>query len=32
MIWTGSHQVGCQFVSKTVCDSGALKTLSTLLS
>jgi predicted tellurium resistance membrane protein TerC len=32
MIWTGTHQVGCQFVSKTVCDSGALKTLSTLLS
>jgi YjbE family integral membrane protein len=32
MIWTGSHQVGCQFVSKTVCDSGALTTLSTLLS
>ena len=32
MIWTGTHQVGCQFVSKDVCDSGALKTLSTLLS
>ena len=32
MIWTGTHQVGCQFVSKTVCDGGALKTLSTLLS
>jgi YjbE family integral membrane protein len=32
MVWTGTHQVGCQFVSKTVCDSGALKTLSTLLS
>ena len=32
MIWTGTHQVGCQFVSKAVCDSGALKTLTTLLS
>ncbi len=32
MIWTGSHQVGCQFVSKTACDGGALLTLSTLLS
>lgn len=32
MVWTGTHQVGCQFVSKAVCDSGALKTLSTLLS
>ena len=32
MIWTGTHQVGCQFVSKAVCDSGALRTLSTLLS
>ena len=32
MIWTGSHQVGCQFVSKTACDGGALRTLSTLLS
>jgi YjbE family integral membrane protein len=32
MVWTGTHQVGCQFVSKTVCDSGALRTLSTLLS
>ena len=32
MVWTGTHQVGCQFVSKAVCDSGALRTLSTLLS
>ena len=32
MIWTGSHQVGCQFVSKAACDGGALRTLSTLLS
>jgi YjbE family integral membrane protein len=32
MIWTGSHQVGCQFVPKQVCDGGALRTLSTLLS
>jgi len=32
MVWTGTHQVGCQFVSTAVCDSGALRTLSTLLS
>ena len=32
MIWTGSHQVGCQFVPKPVCDAGALRTLATLLS
>lgn len=32
MIWTGTHQVGCQLVSKAVCDGGALRTLSTLLS
>ena len=32
MIWTGSHQVGCQFVGKAACEGGALRTLSTLLS
>jgi len=32
MVWTGTHQVGCRFVTKAVCDSGALRTLSTLLS
>ena len=32
MIWTGTHQIGCQFVSTTVCDGGALRTLSILLS
>ena len=32
MIWTGTHQVSCQFVSKATCDGGALRTLSTLLS
>jgi YjbE family integral membrane protein len=32
MIWTGTHQVGCQFVSKAACEGGALRTLSTLLS
>jgi YjbE family integral membrane protein len=30
MIWTGTHQVGCQFVDKTACESGALQTLATL--
>jgi len=32
MIWSGTHQIGCQFVSNTVCDGGALRTLSILLS
>jgi YjbE family integral membrane protein len=32
MVWTGTHQVGCQFVPKAVCDDGALRTLSTLFS
>ena len=32
MIWTGTHQVGCQFVSKSICDGGALLTLKTLIS
>jgi YjbE family integral membrane protein len=32
MIWTGSHQVGCQFVPKATCDGGALLTFRTLLS
>jgi len=32
MVWTGTHQVGCQFVPKAACDGGALRTLSSLLS
>ena len=32
MIWTGTYQIGCQFVSKPACDGGALRTLSMLLS
>jgi YjbE family integral membrane protein len=32
MIWTGSHQVGCQFVPKATCDGGALLTFRSLLS
>jgi len=32
MIWTGTHQVGCQFVPQAVCDGGALRTFGTLLS
>ena len=31
MIWTGSHQIGCQFVPQSVCQAGALATLQTLL-
>jgi len=32
MIWSGSHQVGCQFVPKATCDGGALLTFRSLLS
>ncbi|HME30491.1 MAG TPA: TerC family protein [Pseudolabrys sp.] len=32
MIWTGTHQIGCQIVSELDCDSGVLRTLSVLLS
>jgi YjbE family integral membrane protein len=32
MVWTGTYQIGCQFVSKPACDGGALRTLSMLLS
>ena len=31
MIWTGSHQVGCQFVPAATCQAGALAVLQTLL-
>jgi len=30
MIWTGTHQVGCQFVDKAACESGTLTTLGAL--
>jgi predicted tellurium resistance membrane protein TerC len=32
MIWTGTRQVGCQYVSKAACDAGTLSTLGALLS
>ena len=32
MIWTGTHQIGCQVVSKADYDAGALRMLSVLLS
>jgi YjbE family integral membrane protein len=31
MIWTGTHQIGCQFVSPSTCQDGALATFKTLL-
>ena len=31
MIWTGSHQIGCQFVPQNACQAGALATFKTLL-
>ena len=31
MIWSGSHQVGCQFVPAATCQAGALAVLQTLL-
>ena len=31
MIWSGSHQIGCQFVPAATCQAGALAVLQTLL-
>jgi YjbE family integral membrane protein len=31
MIWTGSYQIGCQFVPPGTCQAGALATFKTLL-
>ena len=31
MIWTGTHQIGCQFVPANTCQAGALATFRTLL-
>jgi YjbE family integral membrane protein len=31
MIWSGTHQVGCQFVPANACQAGAFATLQTLL-
>jgi YjbE family integral membrane protein len=31
MIWDGSHEVACQFVSKAVCDNGFIATFKTLI-
>lgn len=31
MIWTGTHQIGCQFVPANACQAGALATFRTLL-
>jgi YjbE family integral membrane protein len=32
MIWSGGTQVGCQFVTKAACDSGALGVINALFS
>ena len=31
MIWSGTHQIGCQFVPANACQAGALATFRTLL-
>jgi YjbE family integral membrane protein len=31
MIWTGSYQIGCQFVPQATCAAGAMATFSSLL-
>jgi YjbE family integral membrane protein len=31
MIWSGSHQIGCQFVTETVCQQGFLATVTEIL-
>lgn len=32
MIWTGTHQIGCQFVSSTTCQAGAIPTFTALFN
>ena len=32
MIWTGTHQIGCQLVPRHACEGGAMSTLRALLS
>jgi YjbE family integral membrane protein len=32
MIWTGSHQIGCQFVPPSTCQAGGLATFRALLA
>jgi YjbE family integral membrane protein len=32
MIWTGTHQIGCQFVPASTCQAGAIPTFSALLT
>ena len=32
MIWSGTHQVGCEFVTKRACEGGVLSTLLAVLS
>lgn len=31
MIWKGTHQIGCSFVSQSICDAGAIATFRALL-
>jgi predicted tellurium resistance membrane protein TerC len=31
MIWKGSHQIGCSFVSQSICEAGAIATFRALL-
>ncbi len=31
MIWTGTHQLGCEFVSKPACEGGTIATVRALL-
>jgi YjbE family integral membrane protein len=31
MIWAGSHQVGCQFVSPSTCQAGVISTIKALM-
>jgi predicted tellurium resistance membrane protein TerC len=32
MIWTGTHQVGCELVSRSACEGGVWSTLKAVMS
>jgi hypothetical protein len=31
MIWSGSHEVACQFLPKTICENGFIEAMKNLV-